>query len=118
MKLRIVDSNGRTVAGPKETSVKDECGANPVWNEEVVFDGLETPGAYTLVVTVLDKDSVLGIDALDCLAADDKLGKADFDLGTLSKTDKWQDKTLIVVDGWFSDSTVNLSLSTCGDWGN
>mmetsp|Transcript_90827 Transcript_90827/g.256023 ORF Transcript_90827/g.256023 Transcript_90827/m.256023 type:complete len:145 (-) Transcript_90827:311-745(-) len=115
VRMRILDADGKTVAGPKETSVKDEGGANPVFNEEFLFKDLETPGSYTLKVTVLDKDSLVG---LDVLAADDKLGSATLDLGTLSNTEDMVDKELMIADGWFSDSTVNIAVSTCGGWGN
>mmetsp|Transcript_154375 Transcript_154375/g.495026 ORF Transcript_154375/g.495026 Transcript_154375/m.495026 type:complete len:199 (+) Transcript_154375:290-886(+) len=115
IRMRILDADGNTVAGPKETSVKNECGANPEFNEEFLFKDLEAPGSYTLKVTVLDKDSLLG---LDVLAADDKLGSATLDLGTLGNTEDMVDKELIISDGWFSDSTVNIAVSTCGGWGN
>ena len=55
---------------------------------------LETSGAYTLRVTVLDKDSAADIDILDVLAADDKLGSAKLDLGELKNTDAYEDKPL------------------------
>jgi len=118
VRMRILDADGETVAGPKETSVENEGGANPEFNEEFLFEDLGTPSSYTLKVTVLDKDSLLGIGALDVLAADDKLGSATLDLGTLSNTEDMVDKELIIADGWFSDSTVNIAVSTCGGWGN
>ena len=55
---------------------------------------LETSGAYTLRVTVLDKVSAADIDILDVLAADDKLGSAKLDLGELKNTDAYEDKPL------------------------
>ena len=55
---------------------------------------LETSGAYTLRVTVLDKVSAADIDILDVLAADDKLGSAKLDLGELENTDAFEDKPL------------------------
>ena len=55
---------------------------------------LETSGAYTLRVTVLDKDSAAGIDILDVFAADDKLGSAKLDLGELKNIDAYEDKPL------------------------
>ena len=55
---------------------------------------LETSGAYTLRVTVLDKDSAADIDILDVFAADDKLGSAKLDLGELKNTDAFEDKPL------------------------
>eukprot|EP00444_Apocalathium_aciculiferum_P032732 CAMPEP_0183487900 /NCGR_PEP_ID=MMETSP0370-20130417/180672_1 /TAXON_ID=268820 /ORGANISM="Peridinium aciculiferum, Strain PAER-2" /LENGTH=310 /DNA_ID=CAMNT_0025681229 /DNA_START=52 /DNA_END=985 /DNA_ORIENTATION=+ len=118
VRMRILDADGNTVAGPKETTVKNECGANPEFNEEFIFEDLEAPGSYTLKVTVLDKDSLLSIGALDAFAADDKLGSATLDLGTLSNTEDMVDKELIIADGWFSDSTVNIAVRTCGGWGN
>merc|ERR1712007_282502 len=64
--LRLVNSKGKIVAGPKQTSVKDDT-LNPVWNEEIVFQGLDTPAAYTLKVNIFDKDTFLGTGHLDCL---------------------------------------------------
>ena len=55
---------------------------------------LETSGAYTLRVTVLDKVSAADIDILDVLAADDKLGSAKLDLGELKNTAAYEDKPL------------------------
>ena len=46
--------------GPMETKVIDEGGAVPDWNEEIRFEKLESPAAYALEVTVLDRDSALG----------------------------------------------------------
>ena len=55
---------------------------------------LETSGAYTLRVTVLDKVSAADIDILNVLAADDKLGSAKLDLGELKNTDAFEDEPL------------------------
>jgi len=117
--LCLVDGNGKTVAGPKQTSVKDDT-LNPVWNEDIVFEGLDTPAAYTLRVNVFDKDTFLGTGHLDWLSPDDKLGDGKVDLGTLYNTRDFQDKELVIERrklGLFK-ATLNISLSTQGQWGN
>ena len=118
VRLRILDGDGNTIKGPRETRVIHEGGADPVWNEEIEFEGLTTPGLYSLKLTVLDYDSVLGMEneIADCLAADDKLGAATIDLGELDNSKDWQDRDLVIADGWFADSGLSISLNTRGGW--
>lgn len=120
VRLRVVDPDDNTISGPHYSSVCQDGGDSPVWNDVVYMEGLDQPASYTLKVTVLDKDSVLGFesDILDNMVPDDKLGSASVDMGTLESSTDWQDQELIVSDGWFSDSTVTLSLNTSGSWGN
>jgi len=120
VKLRLVDGDGNTVSVPQESKVIPDGGPNPHWNEQFVFEGLDTPAAYTLKVSVLDKDSILGLegDVADFLAVDDKLGAATVDLGTLANTTEFQDMDIMISDGYFTDSTVSLALNTHGEWGN
>jgi len=120
VKLRLVDGDGNTVSVPQESKVIPDGGPNPHWNEQFVFEGLDTPAAYTLKVSVLDKDSLFGLEGqiADYLAMDDKLGAATVDLGTLANTTEFQDMDITISDGWFSDSTVTLALNTQGEWGN
>lgn len=117
--VRVVNSSGKTVAGPKQTSVKDDT-LSPVWNEDIVFEGLDTPAAYSLIVNIFDKDTLLGTGHLDWLSADDKLGSARIDLGTLYNTRQFQDKELIVERRKFGLFTakLNVGVSTLGGWGN
>jgi Ca2+-dependent lipid-binding protein len=114
--LRLVDAKGKTVAGPKQTSVKADT-LNPVWNENIVFDRIDTPAAYTLKINVFDQDKLLGVD---WLARDDKLGDGTVDLGTLYRTGNEQDKQLIIERRklGFVKATLNISLDTEGQWGN
>jgi Ca2+-dependent lipid-binding protein len=117
--LRIVDAKGKTVAGPKQTSVKDDT-LHPVWNEDIVFDGLETPSAYTLKMNVFDKDTLLGTGHLDWMSSDDALGDGKVDLGTLYRSTGFQDKELVIEWrklGLFK-AKLNIALSTQGQWGN
>lgn len=118
--VRIIDDDGNTMAGPGYTGVIQDGGANPEWNDLITFEGLDKPTSYKLVVTVLDKDSFLGFggDVADYMAADDKLGKATFDLGELDNSEEWQEKELCIADGWFSDSNVTIAFNTAGQWGN
>lgn len=117
--LRLVDSRGKTVAGPKQTSVKQDT-LKPVWNEDIVFEGLDMPAAYTLRVNLFDKDTFLGTGHLDWLAADDKLRHGTVDLGTLYNSREFQDKELIVERRKFGlfTATLNIGLCTLGQWGN
>lgn len=117
--LRLVDASGKTVAGPKQTSVKDDT-LNPVWNEDIVFEGLDTPAAYTLKLNVFDKDTFLGTGYLDWLSSDDKLGDGSVILGTLYRNPGFQERELVIERrklGLFK-AKLNIALSTEGQWGN
>lgn len=107
------------LAGPKQTSVKQDT-LKPVWNEDIVFEGLDMPAAYTVRVNLFDKDTFLGTGHLDWLAADDKLGHGTVDLGTLYNSREFQDKELIVERRKFGlfTATLNIGLCTLGQWGN
>lgn len=120
VKLRVVDGNGRTVSHTHQSKVMTDGGPNPHWNEQFTFEGLAEPCSYTLKLSVLDKDSLLGLDGkiADWLALEDKLGAASVDLGTLSNTRTFQDMELVIADGWFVDSTISIGLNTHGGWGN
>jgi len=117
--LRLIDPSGKTIAGPKQTSVKGDT-LDPVWNENIVFEGLDTPAAYTLKVNVFDKDTFLGSGYLDWLVSDDKLGHGQVDLGTLYNTRAYQEKELIVERRKFGlfKARLYISLCTLGQWGN
>jgi len=117
--LRLVDASGKTVAGPKQTSVKDDT-LSPVWNEDIVFEGLDTPAAYTLKLNVFDKDTFLGTGHLDWLSSDDKLGDGSVILGTLYRNPGFQERELVIERrklGLFK-AKLNIALSTEGQWGN
>mmetsp|Transcript_69570 Transcript_69570/g.137687 ORF Transcript_69570/g.137687 Transcript_69570/m.137687 type:complete len:730 (+) Transcript_69570:49-2238(+) len=123
VKFRLVDGDGNTVKGPFESKVIPDGGPNPKWNQVMTIEGLKSPGAYTLKLSVLDKDSVLGLGGLggemaDSLISDDKLGSAQVNLGELQCCKKYQMRNLIIVDGWFQDSTLTIGLNTEGNWGN
>jgi len=120
VRFRLVDSDGNTVSIPVESRVLWDAGKNPEWNEQFVFEGLQTPAAYTLKVAVLDKDSLLGLkgDIADWLASEDELGNATLHLGTLSRSKNWQHQELTIADGWFSGSTVKIACNTDDAWGN
>lgn len=117
--LRLVDASGKTVAAPKQTSVKDDT-LNPVWNEDIAFEGLDTPAAYTLKINLFDKDTFLGTGHLDWLFPDDKLGDGKVDLGTLYNTREFQDRELVIERRKFGfmKAKLNIALSTLGQWGN
>jgi len=114
--LRLVDAKGKTVAGPKQTSIKDDT-LNPVWNEDIVFDGLDTPAAYSLKINVFDKDYGMGIDWLN---PDDKLGDAMIDLGALYNSRDFQPHEVTIERRKFGfiKAKLNIGLSTMGQWGN
>jgi len=120
VKLRVVDGDGNTVGSTYQSKVMTDGGSEPHWNEQFTFEGLASPCSYTLKITVLDRDSLLGMEGqvADWLALDDKLGCASVDLGSLANTRSFQDMELIISDGFFVDSTISIALNTQGGWGN
>lgn len=105
---------------PQQTRILWNTNSEPHWNEVFDFEGLKTPAAYTLKISVLDKDSLLGLqnDTADWLAAEDVLGKGEVDLGTLDNVSAYQDREVMINDGWFKDTTITIALHTRGGWGN
>eukprot|EP00932_Pfiesteria_piscicida_P003470 SRR837773.13379.p2 GENE.SRR837773.13379~~SRR837773.13379.p2 ORF type:complete len:231 (-),score=98.11 SRR837773.13379:134-772(-) len=120
VRMRLVDRDGNTVGVPQESRVIWDGGANPEWNEQFEFEGLKDPSSLTLKISVLDKDSLLGLkgDLADWLVSEDELGSAKLDIGELSNSMTWQHRELMVADGWFQDSKVKMAFNTCGRWGN
>ena len=116
--LRFLDNDGNAIDGPKETQVVEEGCADPEWCEEFIFDKPAAPAVYTLKVAARDRDPMCGIDAPDCLAANDWLGAAKLDWGALAYTTDLIDHRLVVARGWFSDPMVAIAASTGGCWGN
>merc|ERR1712039_662102 len=118
--LKLLDADGKLVGAKKESNVVEDGGPDPVFNEQIDFEGLEKPCTYKLKVTVMDKDTFLGMsgEMADMMAADDKLGSATVDLCDLENSKAFQDRTLTIADGWFSDSTIDIALCTQGGWGN
>mmetsp|Transcript_46607 Transcript_46607/g.107643 ORF Transcript_46607/g.107643 Transcript_46607/m.107643 type:complete len:297 (+) Transcript_46607:60-950(+) len=109
VRLRIVADDDHTqVVHLKETKTKNGT-HNPVWNEKISFANLETPGAYTLKVNVLDKDY---------LTRDDPLGETTIDLGTLTDSPGLQDFDDVWIDGFVWKAYLSFSVSTGGGWGN
>merc|ERR1712107_297447 len=70
--LKLTDADGNLVGCKKESTVIEDGGSDPIFNEQIDFEGLEKPCTYTLKVTVMDKDTLLGIkgEMADMLAAD------------------------------------------------
>jgi len=106
--LTIVDSNGSKIMEPKFTTVKDEGGSDVAWNEEFVFEALETPGAYRLKVNVYDKDSY---------TRDDDLGDATIHLGTLKNTHDVQEFNDLII-AKREGSKLSIDLCNNGSWGH
>jgi len=119
VKIRLVDSNNKTIR-KQRTKVIRKGGRNPHWNEQLTFEGLVTPAAYTLKFKVYDQDSFLGLPGqlADWADADDRLGKAEVNLATLRCTTDFQDFELNIADGWFTNSTLSIALNTDAQWGN
>jgi len=117
--LRLVDGSGKLVKAIKKSRVVDND-LNPTWNEQFDFEGLDSPSSYTLIVNVLDQDSFLGLPGklADLLAADDKLGEASVNLGTLKRSEDFQDMELEIAKGWLSKSTVSIALHNWNEWGS
>lgn len=119
VKMRIVDREGNTIKPTQTSKVIVNGGRNPDWNEQFIFEGLMKPTEYILKISVLDQDSFLGLKGkvADWLVHDQHLGAATVDLGKLQCSNNFIDMEVTVHDGWFHNSTVVLSLSTMGGWG-
>jgi hypothetical protein len=89
----LVDKNGKDVTGANETSVKENT-LDPVWDEDMVFEGLDNPSDYTVRMNVFDKDTFLGTGYLDWLSKDDNLGDGKIKLGQVRMKEMWQDFNL------------------------
>eukprot|EP00408_Alexandrium_pacificum_P050979 CAMPEP_0171265638 /NCGR_PEP_ID=MMETSP0790-20130122/58226_1 /TAXON_ID=2925 /ORGANISM="Alexandrium catenella, Strain OF101" /LENGTH=291 /DNA_ID=CAMNT_0011734309 /DNA_START=48 /DNA_END=923 /DNA_ORIENTATION=+ len=106
VQVTVTDSSGSVVAGPKKTTVQQDVGANPEWNEEFLFDeGLKHPGAYRLKLTVYDKDTA---------TRDDFLGEAVFHLGTLKNSVDDKELDLSLTKG----GRIFVAVSNMGGWGH
>merc|ERR1719223_1824830 len=81
---------------------------NPEWNEIMLFENVESPASKELDICLYDDDTF----------KDDKMAQFKLDLGTLIQTDEPQEFNIVVVDGYFSDSTLTFSVKTDGSWGN
>mmetsp|Transcript_54407 Transcript_54407/g.150936 ORF Transcript_54407/g.150936 Transcript_54407/m.150936 type:complete len:295 (-) Transcript_54407:94-978(-) len=104
--MTITDAEGRKVAGPKQTSVKQDEGGNPEWNEELVFDeGIPHPSACRLKLVVYDKDRG---------TRDDKLGEATVHLGMLKNSQEDRDFRLNTGKG----GKLNFTLNNMGTFGH
>jgi hypothetical protein len=94
--VHLVDGNGKDVGGkPQQTTCKEDT-LDPVWNEDIVFNGLEDPHAYTLRMNVFDKDTFLGSGHFDWLSKDDQLGDGKIPLNKISHTEQFLDERLKV----------------------
>jgi hypothetical protein len=89
----LLDKNGKDVTGPNESSVKENT-LDPVWDEDMVFEGLDNPSDYTVRMNVFDKDTFLGTGYLDWLSKDDALGDGKIKLGQVRMKETWQDFNL------------------------
>mmetsp|Transcript_32701 Transcript_32701/g.66089 ORF Transcript_32701/g.66089 Transcript_32701/m.66089 type:complete len:291 (+) Transcript_32701:62-934(+) len=104
--IEITDASGSVVAGPKQTSVKQDEGGNPEWNEEIVFEeGLQNPSAYRLKLNIYDKDRG---------SRDDHLGEAVVHLGILKNSQEDREFDLSVGKG----GRIMFSLNNMGTWGH
>jgi len=120
LKVRVVNSKGET----KESFRSTTCfsgSKDPVWNEQFSFMDLGDPSSMSLVINIFDQRtlSVLGLGSMwtDDLVADEKLGSAKIDLGTLSKTGDFQEQEVVIEKGSFVQSSLVLALNTANSWG-
>jgi len=90
----------------QQTSTQNDR-LNPEWNEELVFESIQSPGSKILKIKVFDEDTL----------ADDKLGQAEIDLGTLTAGEE-QAFSLTVdkkgLGGILGKSTLNLTCRARG----
>lgn len=85
-----------------------ENNENPEWNEIMLFEGVENPAAKVLDIAIYDDDTF----------KDDKIAGCKLDLGTLIQSDEPQEFTMVVDDGYFTDSTLTFQIKLDGSWGN
>jgi len=90
---------------PRRTST---VGQEPVWNEDLIFEGVTSPASKEMLITIYDDD----------WGKDDKIGHFKLDLGKLKMTEDLQDFDVVVDHGWFSNATLQFQVKTDGSWGN
>jgi hypothetical protein len=107
--VELKDEDGKALGKPLQTKVLDEAGENAEWNETLSFpvDILSFPQAYSLKLSVFDKDLMPG--------GDDCLGKLDFDLSTLVRKPDATEFAKELVDG--KGAILKFAVSNEGTWG-
>jgi hypothetical protein len=91
----LVGPDGKDATGSSQTSVKQDT-LDPVWDEELVFEGIDNPYDYTVRMNVFDQDTFLGTGHLDWLSSDDQMGDGKIALEQVRMKESWQDFNLPV----------------------
>lgn len=82
--------------------------SDPVWEEDLVFEGVEDPASKVMKLRIYDDD----------WGKDDNIGECSLDLGKLQATGDPQEFELVVDDGIFVDAKLKFEVTTDGSWGN
>lgn len=110
VEVQVIDDAGQKRGRNHRTRVINNGKSTPHWNEQLTLEGLESPEAHTLRLTVWDRDF---------FTPDDLLGSVDVKLGLLRKTTEFQDFELTVANGrgLRKDTKLLIALNTDGCWG-
>jgi len=82
--------------------------SDPEWNEELTFEGVESPASKVMKLRIYDDD----------WGRDDKIGECVLDLGKVVATADPQEIERVVDDGIFVDAKLKFIIEVDGSWGN
>jgi len=97
-----------TLDGCEAQRTATSSGSDPEWNEELTFEGVESPASKVMNIRIYDDD----------WGRDDKIGDFNLDLGKLPCSGDPQEFNVVVDDGIFSDANLEFTVQTDGTFGN
>merc|ERR1719221_1290042 len=104
----LLNEKGKRIGNPAQTSVLKSAGHDATWNETLRFPSeiLTFPQAYTLKLSVWDKDTV---------KTDDPLGKYEMKLSKLIRTPMGSDFSETLEGG--KGAVLTFNVNSEGTWG-
>jgi hypothetical protein len=104
----LLNEKGKNIGNPAQTSVVKNAGQQAEWNETLRFSSeiLTFPQAYTLKLTVFDKDD---------MKRDDLLGKYELKLSKLIRSPMGTEFTELLDGG--KGAALTFKISSEGTWG-